>query len=145
MIMKKLFVNTLMVICIGIFLGGVSCVYLPHSQWRSWMANYSNKDVYFVFSFDIIDEHYCYPSNEWPQFHTGLYYYLKPQERKPAGFPARGVLFRKNKYEDSLAVYIFDPDTIAKYTWEEIEATQNYLKKYEGLFLDILKEDLVYP
>lgn len=36
---------------------------------------------------------------------------------------------------DSFAVYVFDPDTLAMYTMEELERDSNYLKRY--LFGDV--------
>ena len=43
-------------------------------------------------------------------------------------YPAKKVYDNSG---DLIALFVFDPDTIAKYTWKQLEVGEKYLKKYE--------------
>lgn len=48
---------------------------------------------------------------------------------------------------DTIRIFIFDTDTLAKYSWEEISRNYNILQRYDLTLKDmkLLKHDIYYP
>jgi hypothetical protein len=108
-------------------------------SWRIWVENRTDKEVLFVLSFDARNGK-LHPSTDWPHEPTIEGYDIhrvRPQQRRPIDYPSQYVESHGN---EEIAIFVFDPDTLAKYTWKQLEVDQNYLKKYicEGA-------EVIYP
>ncbi|MDR1089964.1 MAG: hypothetical protein LBL79_02720 [Prevotella sp.] len=130
--MYKIYLKISVIFCVALSLYSAGCKDIPHA--RSWgisVSNNSDKDVYFVLGFDIRDHSY-YPITQLPNDSTRLWR-AKPNQKIPLIYaPASAV---KINLGDSIALFVFDPDTVAKYTWKQLGAGEKYLKKY-GLKFD---------
>ncbi len=147
--MRKLNFKVFTLLCLTFFVCGAgSCDKMADAQWGFWVKNDSDKDVYFVLSFYEMNGK-LRPSTEWPPEPVQRGYDLHlayAKRRRQILYTARDVKFNSG---DHIAIYVFDPDTLAKYTWAQLEADQNYLKKFECTNFDLaqfdLAQGLVYP
>ncbi|MCL2511654.1 MAG: hypothetical protein FWF09_06355 [Bacteroidales bacterium] len=94
--------------------------------WSIWVKNDSDKDVYFVLGFDWKNNGY-YPTTQLPNDSTRLWR-VKPDRKIPLNYSPDKVKINSG---DSIALFVFDPDTVAKYTWKQLSIGEKYLKKYE--------------
>ena len=120
--MKKL---KILIIIIILPIISFRCEDMLNAEWFCRLANNSDKDVYFTVSFEQIGGKYV-PSTKWPDES----WKLRPARAHSKGDFALGWKEVRTNPDDSIAVFVFDPDTLSKYTWEEIKRDNNYLKIY---------------
>ena len=120
-IMRKIF--SILIICICF----IQCELLE-GDWAIYILNKSDHDIVFAIDVDIIDGEF-YPRDS----------YYDPSDN----FLTEGRVFPKNMEKsreyiyvpyqsvhmdtgDPISVYAVHPDTLRKYSWEEIKQTRNY-------------------
>ena len=94
------------------------------------LQNNSDKNIRFCVSLKWEGE-YLNVSTRWPEVYP-YFQLVKPGQMRSYTVAARQMA---RAPKDSFAVYVFDPDTLAMYTMEELERDSNYLKRY--LFGDV--------
>jgi len=105
---------------------------MADAKWGTRLYNNSDKLVYFTVSFEQIGGKYV-PSTKWPDES----WQLRPAREHSNGEFLLGWRSVSAKSTDSIAVFVFDPDTLSKYTWAEIERDKNYLKVYKMKYSDL--------
>jgi len=121
--MYKKALRFFLMFCVTTFLCGVSCE--NFGEWGIYVKNNSEKDVYFVLGFDWINNGH-YPTIQFPNDPTRCWR-VKPHQKIFLIHTPSDVKIKSN---DSIALFVFDPDTVAKYTWEQLGTGEKYLKKY---------------
>ena len=94
------------------------------------LQNNSDKNIRFCVSLKW-EGKYLNVSTRWPEVYP-YFQLVKPGQMRSYTVAARQMA---RAPRDSFAVYVFDPDTLAMYTMEELERDSNYLKRY--LFGDV--------
>jgi hypothetical protein len=95
--------------------------------WGVWVENKSDKDIYFVLGLERIGD-YFYPITHLPSVDYGMAL-IESGRRRPVDYSAYERI--KCSGDKPIAAFIFSPDSVAKYTWEELGVGEKYLKKYE--------------
>ena len=93
-----------------------------------WLRNNSDRPIEFMISLKPDGDHVAL-STQWPEIILGTTS-VCPQEEGIYGLGAHKFDHDIGKTKDSFAVYVFDPDTLVKYTFDEIARDSNYLKRY---------------
>jgi len=101
------------------------CEDMLNAQWFLRFANNSDKKVLFTVSFELIGGKYV-PSTKWPDES----WKLRPVQAHGENTFLLTAKSVNAKRADSIAVFVFDPDTLSKYSWEEIKRDNNCLKIY---------------
>ena len=117
------------ILCVALFLCDASCENFIHNKsWGIYVKNDSDKDVYFVLGFDVRNKGF-YPTTQLPNDSIRLWR-VKPDKKIPLDYSPPSAV--KINSDDSIALFVFDPDTVAKYNWKQLGgAGKKYLKKYE--------------
>ncbi len=120
-LMKKIFLILSMIACTGL----VGCEKLMNGNWRLWIENKSDEDVYFVIGLNIERGRYS-PTTELPN--NGDWAFLvKSGVRMPIDYhdKIRG-------YSDApIGIFVISIEVMNSNTWDEIREGEMYLKKYE--------------
>ena len=124
--MCKIVLKLSVILCAVLFFCGAGCEKMANAVWGIWVENNSDKDVYFVVGFDLINGNF-YPTTQWPNDSIRLRR-VRAHQSNPLDYAPRSAV--KFNSGDLIAIFVLDPDTVAKYTWEQLGANENYLKKY---------------
>ena len=103
----------------------------------------------------------------YSEHNVAIYLGVAPRERGGSLFPDTGIMeirtvsntiksgkhigygYNKNKQNDTLCLFVFDIDTINKYSWEDVKNNYLILKRYDLTFsdkgLDIINYNVTYP
>ena len=109
----------------------------------AFLSNHSSWPVYFFSEF----ESKSVSSDTCINFSREDLKLVKPNEREFLW----GMMFTKlDEYMDEIGarqvrIYIFHPDTLAKYSWEEIKAGHKVLQRYDLTRRDLQQLDEEYP
>ena len=125
---KNIYLRISAFFCVALFLCSASCENTIHnSSWCIRVSNNSEKDVYFVLGFDVRNNGF-YPTIYLPNDSTRLWH-VKPNQQIPLNYYSPSDV--KINSGDLIALFVFDPDTVTKYTWKQLGAGEKYLKRYE--------------
>ena len=125
--MKRIFGNFLLILATVPFLCGTDCSNWANAEWVMYVENHSDKTVYFIVGFDVVPGSGYYPTTELPNDSTRLRS-VGVNQRIPISYASfRDV---KAKPDDLIAVFVLDPDTVRKYTWDQLREDENWLKRY---------------
>ncbi|MDR1089963.1 MAG: hypothetical protein LBL79_02715 [Prevotella sp.] len=110
--MYKIYLRISAIFYVALFFCGASCENTANAAWCVRVKNNSEKDIYFVVGLNWINSGY-YPTTQLPNDSTRIWH-VKPHQAMPLNYyPAKKVY---DNSSDSIALFVFDPDTIAKYT-----------------------------
>ena len=93
------------------------------------------------------DGKYVQLSTDWPEI-CPSFVTIKAGKWGEYTVGAKSFAYPLERTRDSFAVYVFDPDTVAKYTLEELKRDSNYLKRYlfgYGDYAGSRDNPIVYP
>ncbi len=107
--------------------------------WTLFFYNNSPRDVIVMLDFEEIDGKLI-PSTTWNQDILRNHAEVKAEDRYSLEFDPAYINY---KMGDVISVFVFSPDTLAKYTWSQIKADNNYLKRYD--FTIAWHEHIDYP
>ena len=107
--------------------------------WHFIFRNHSAEDVIVMLDLEEVDG-ILVPSTSWSQDTLSNYAKVYAGETYRKEFDEHYI---KYKMGDVMAVYVFSPDTLAKYTWSQIKADKNYLRRYD--YVINWKEYITYP
>ena len=134
--MKK----TLLLLTTVILLFG--CKVPLYEEWFVEVENNSNHDVIFCVHLKKMNDLEYRPSTGWPET---LEDYMNVEIlKKSKGEYCRASNLIKFSGQDSLTVFIFSPDTLKKYSYDEIRRVNNYLKRYDYIRVNG-REVVMYP
>ena len=136
--MNRIFLKFSVIICAALFLCGEGCWQKFAAAWGIWVKNDSDKEVYFIIGLDKTDG-YFYPTTQLPNTDYNMRL-VKPGQETPINYPPSVVKCSDNP----IAVFVLDPDTVAKYTWEQLRENENFLAKYEFTCKKIPNE-IIFP
>ncbi len=126
-----------------------SCDWFEHNRYYTTIRIYNESDQ-DIFTYLAVDRAggTAYPD-------TTLYFerkFVDGGARKPGGmdiydFHPRHEEFFGRLPSDTLSIFIFSADTLAKYTWEQIQEDYNVLVRYDLSLQDLedLNFDVIYP
>ncbi|MDR0953971.1 MAG: hypothetical protein LBM20_01130 [Rikenellaceae bacterium] len=138
--MIKTILKFIILSCSTVFLCGLSCEEMSAPAWGVSVKNQSDKDIYVVSGLIWIDNGY-YSTTELPHdsYHMTL---VKAGQQGSFGYMFyNGVHAGDN---DQFAIFVIDPDTLAKYSWDQLRKNKNYLKKYEFRG-NTIPYEVIYP
>ncbi len=141
--MKKIFV---VIFLLGILQG---CILYTDYLYGLRMNNNSSNKVVAGFTFDT-NEIYCYgslyPDTLLPDNKTSIF--LEPIEIDEE----RSIYSSECSYDrwfdsnsDKISIFVFDQDTLNKYSWTEVKESYNILIRYDLTYDDIEKLDYTIP
>ncbi|MDR0954342.1 MAG: hypothetical protein LBM20_03040 [Rikenellaceae bacterium] len=126
--MKKTLLKLLLLLCPILFLCGSACEKMFNPVWGVSVKNQSDKDVYFVVGLNWIDDGY-YPTTELPH-DSNRKELVKAGQSVRFFYPSyNGPEDIKIKGDDLIALFVIDPDTLKKYTWDQLRTNENFLRK----------------
>ncbi len=108
-------------------------------DWYIYFVNNSDKDVIVMMDFIEVSGKLV-PSTTWSQNTLCNYAEVKAKSRYQFELDTEKYEY---KAEEVFGIYVFSPDTLAKYTWSRIKADRNYLARYECV-IDYIKT-IEYP
>ena len=122
----------------------LACEHPANEQWHFWFKNESDRPVLMYASF-VDDGKDLRPSTQSKGEDTYIVSWclvkVGPQSQTSYDISAQDV---RSYNSDSIAIFVLDPDTVAKYSWDQIGRERNYLKKIPLLVGD-LHWGVVYP
>ena len=110
------------------------------------LQNNSDRTISFIVSLKR-DGKYVQLSTDWPEI-CPSFVTIKAGKWGEYTVGAKSFAYPLERTRDSFAVYVFDPDTVAKYTLEELKRDSNYLKRYlfgYGDYAGSRDNPIVYP
>lgn len=110
------------------------------------LQNNSDRTVSFIVSLKR-EGKYLQLSTDWPEV-VPYFATVKSGQSNKYTVGARRFAYLLERTRDSFAVYVFDPDTVAKYTLEELKRDSNYLKRYLFGYDDYvgsIDNPIIYP
>lgn len=112
--------------------------------WGIWFRNDSKIPVSFYINLRKISNEEYRPSTQWPEeFDNSFFVNVEVEDENL--FEIKPYRHFIHTGDDSLSVFVFSPDTLVKYSIEEIKATKNYLKRFDMKIKDLDgNESLIY-
>ena len=122
----------------------LACKHPANEKWGFWFENKSDRPVLMYASF-VDDGKDLRPSTQWLDEDTYIIScrLVEIQSNTSRGYNLSAQDVRSYN-SDSIAIFVLDPDTVAKYSWDQIGRERNYLKKIPLLVGD-LHWGVVYP
>lgn len=108
------------------------------------LQNNSDRTISFIVS---LKREYVQLSTDWPEV-VPCFMDVKSGKSSKYTVEAKSFAYPLERIRDSFAVYVFDPDTVAKYTLEELKRDSNYLKRYLFGYDDYvgsIDNPIIYP
>jgi len=122
---------------------GFSCLMPMDIRYALYIKNGSNHPVAFYVA---ADREHMYPDTTLECNNPGMRT-IEPGRSVSWGMSQSFDKFFKNLPTDTLSIYLFHPDTLARYDWNVIRNDYKVLKRYD-LSLDDLKNtdfNVTYP
>ncbi len=111
----------------------------PGDYWEFIFENNSPHDVTVMLDLEDVDGKLV-PSTSWSQDILSNFFEVESGRHLSYTFDPQYIEYQMG---DVISVFVFSPDTLAKYTWSQIKADKNYLKRYEYVINWV--EYITYP
>ena len=109
------------------------------AYWEFIFKNNSNQDVIVMLDLVEVDGKLV-PSTSWSQDILSNFFEVESGRNLSYTFDPQYIEY---KMGDVISVFVFSPDTLAKYTWSQIKADKNYLRRYD--YVIDWYDSVVYP